>query len=234
MSERRREEGVMKALPARRSRCREESGRQIGRPGRARRMAALNVSAPRANGVLPGTAEGRSLWGVRSSRGGGGGSVGVDDCLGRGRGRAFEAADGAVAGGRTGRNNTARFVGRRSMLRHTLERAERLGGAERMVVVVAKHHEPHVWSAWTSVTWRQLSRSRGTAGRRPGLSAADLHRRERWWSDGGDPAVGPFRAPGGGLLAAIRRAVRAVRCLPGSCYAGRAAGYGGDGIWLGQ
>ena len=35
------------------------------------------------------------------------------------------------------------FVGRRSMLQHTLGRAESLSGAGRMLVVVANHHEPH-------------------------------------------------------------------------------------------
>ena len=37
------------------------------------------------------------------------------------------------------------FVGDRSMLRHTLDRAERLAGSDRMLVVVAGHHEPHAW-----------------------------------------------------------------------------------------
>lgn len=37
------------------------------------------------------------------------------------------------------------FVGRQSMLRHTLDRAERLTGIECTLVVVARHHEPQVW-----------------------------------------------------------------------------------------
>lgn len=37
------------------------------------------------------------------------------------------------------------FVGNYSMLRHTLDRAERLTGVERTLVVVASHHEPKVW-----------------------------------------------------------------------------------------
>lgn len=41
------------------------------------------------------------------------------------------------------------FVGDRSMLRHTLDRAERLTGADRMLVVVANHHEPRAWDRLT-------------------------------------------------------------------------------------
>lgn len=37
------------------------------------------------------------------------------------------------------------FVGSHSMLRHTLDRAERLTGVDRTLVVVASHHEPQVW-----------------------------------------------------------------------------------------
>lgn len=37
------------------------------------------------------------------------------------------------------------FVGSRSMLQHTLDRAESLSGAERLLVVVASHHEPRIW-----------------------------------------------------------------------------------------
>jgi hypothetical protein len=37
------------------------------------------------------------------------------------------------------------FVGSRSMLRHTLDRAERLTGVERTLVVVARQHEPRLW-----------------------------------------------------------------------------------------
>ncbi len=37
------------------------------------------------------------------------------------------------------------FVGSHSMLRHTLDRAERLTGVERTLVVVASHHEPRHW-----------------------------------------------------------------------------------------
>ncbi len=37
------------------------------------------------------------------------------------------------------------FVGSHSMLRHTLDRAERLTGVERTLVVVASHHQPQLW-----------------------------------------------------------------------------------------
>jgi len=37
------------------------------------------------------------------------------------------------------------FIGSHSMLRHTLDRAERLTGVERTLVVVASHHEPRLW-----------------------------------------------------------------------------------------
>lgn len=108
------------------------------------------------------------------------------------------------------------FVGRRSMLRHTLERAERLGGGERMVVVVAKHHEPHIWDRLDEHHLEAIIAQPGNRGTAAGIYLPLTYIGAR--DSGATVVILPsdhFVLPEEAFLAAIRRAVRAVRCLPG-------------------
>lgn len=58
------------------------------------------------------------------------------------------------------------FVGNRSMLQHTVERAEQLSGIERMLIVVAEHHSPHALDSLTAAHMERVilqPRNRDTA-----------------------------------------------------------------------
>jgi mannose-1-phosphate guanylyltransferase len=61
------------------------------------------------------------------------------------------------------------FVGRRSMLQHTLDRAVRLSGADRTLVVVAKQHAPDVWQHLDKVHWQQTLLQPRNCGTAPGI-----------------------------------------------------------------
>ncbi len=107
------------------------------------------------------------------------------------------------------------FVGSHSMLRHTLDRAERLTGVERTFVVVASHHEPRHWDRLESHHEEAIiaqPRNRDTA---PGIFLPLTYIRAR------DPEAtvvilpsDHFVHPQETFLAAIRRAVQAAQCQP--------------------
>lgn len=107
------------------------------------------------------------------------------------------------------------FVGSHSMLRHTLDRAERLTGVERTLVVVASHHEPRQWDRLESHHDEAIiaqPRNRDTA---PGIFLPLTYIRAR------DPEAtvvilpsDHFVHPQETFLAAIRRAIQAAQCQP--------------------
>ena len=61
------------------------------------------------------------------------------------------------------------FVGNRSMLQHTLDRAMVLSGINRTLVVVAKHHAPDVWSHLENIHWEQTILQPRNCGTGPGI-----------------------------------------------------------------
>lgn len=107
------------------------------------------------------------------------------------------------------------FVGRRSMLQHTLDRAKDLAGVGRRMLVVASHHGPFVWELPTAPETGTIiaqPRNRGTAA---GIYLPLTHIGAR------DPdatvAILPsdhFIFPEEKFTAAVRRAVRAAQQLP--------------------
>lgn len=107
------------------------------------------------------------------------------------------------------------FSGSHSMLHHTLERAERLTGVERTLVVVASHHEPRHWDRLASRHNKAIiaqPRNRDTA---PGIFMPLTYIRER------DPEAtvvilpsDHFAHPQDAFLSSIRRAVRAAEIQP--------------------
>lgn len=107
------------------------------------------------------------------------------------------------------------FVGSHSMLRHTLDRAERLTGVERTLVVVASHHEPRHWDRLEShhdEAFIAQPRNRDTA---PGIFLPLTYIGAR------DPEAtvvilpsDHFVHPHDAFLSTIRRAVRAAQGQP--------------------
>lgn len=107
------------------------------------------------------------------------------------------------------------FVGSHSMLRHTLDRAERLTGVERTLVVVASHHEPRHWDRLESHHDEAIiaqPRNRDTA---PGIFLPLAYIGAR------DPEAtvvilpsDHFVHPQDAFLSTIRRAVRAAQGQP--------------------
>lgn len=107
------------------------------------------------------------------------------------------------------------FVGSHSMLRHTLDRAERITGVERTLVVVASHHEPQVWDRLAPRHEEAIiaqPRNRDTAA---GVFLPLAHIGAR------DPEAtviilpsDHFVHPQEAFLTAIGRAVRAAQCQP--------------------
>lgn len=107
------------------------------------------------------------------------------------------------------------FVGRRSMLQHTLDRAMCLSGTERTLVVVAKHQAPDVWEHLHEHHWEQTILQPTNRDTAPGifLPLACLHAR--------DPEAvvvilpsDHFVFPEQGFLAAVGRTIRVARRLP--------------------
>jgi mannose-1-phosphate guanylyltransferase len=61
------------------------------------------------------------------------------------------------------------FVGQRSMLQHTLDRAVMLSGADRSLVVVARQHAPDVWKHLNRIHWGQTILQPRNCGTAPGI-----------------------------------------------------------------
>ncbi len=61
------------------------------------------------------------------------------------------------------------FVGNRSMLQHTLDRAVVLSGMDRTLVVVARQHAPDVWNRLESIHWEQTVLQPRNCGTAPGI-----------------------------------------------------------------
>lgn len=67
------------------------------------------------------------------------------------------------------------FVGSRSMLQHTLDRAVSLAGAERTLLVVARHHAPEVWGQLDRIHWAQTILQPRNCGTAPGIYLPLVH-----------------------------------------------------------
>ncbi len=104
------------------------------------------------------------------------------------------------------------FVGRRSMLRHTLDRAERLSGAERVRVVVARHHE---WGAWDDLDGYDRKAVIAQPDNRDTAAGVFLPLTYVGARDAGATVVilpsDHFVYPEGAFVAAVRRAVGAAQ-----------------------
>lgn len=108
-----------------------------------------------------------------------------------------------------------RFLGQRSMLQHTLERAALLSGAERTMIVAAAHHAPELWEH-VDVEYRKQTilqpRNCGTA---PGVFLPLAH---IYLSEPDATVVilpsDHFVFPPDAFLAAARRAVLAAEQQP--------------------
>jgi len=61
------------------------------------------------------------------------------------------------------------FVGNRSMLQHTLDRAVVVSGTDRTLVVVARQHAPDVWDHLDKVHWEQTILQPRNCGTAPGI-----------------------------------------------------------------
>lgn len=61
------------------------------------------------------------------------------------------------------------FVGNRSMLQHTLDRAVVLSGTDRTLVVVARQHAPEVWDHLEKIHWEQTILQPRNCGTGPGI-----------------------------------------------------------------
>lgn len=106
------------------------------------------------------------------------------------------------------------FVGRRSMLQHTLDRAACFSGTDRTLVVVARHHAPDVWEHLPEHHWEKTLLQPSNRDTAPGifLPLAHIHAR--------DPEAvalilpsDHFVFPEQGFLAAVGRTIRAAHRL---------------------
>jgi mannose-1-phosphate guanylyltransferase len=61
------------------------------------------------------------------------------------------------------------FVGNRSMLQHTLDRAVVVSGTDRTLVVVARQHAPDVWDHLDKIHWEQTILQPRNCGTAPGI-----------------------------------------------------------------
>ncbi len=107
------------------------------------------------------------------------------------------------------------FVGRRSMLQHTLDRAMCFSGPDRTLVVVAKHHAPDVWEHLHEHHWEQTILQPTNRDTAPGifLPLAHIHTRD----PEGVVVILPsdhFVFPEQGFLTAVGRTIRAAHRLP--------------------
>jgi len=107
------------------------------------------------------------------------------------------------------------FVGRRSMVEHTLARAMYLSGVDRTVVVVAKQHVPEVWQHLHHGVWSRTLLQPHNRDTAPGIFLPLAHIRAR------DPeavvVIFPsdhFVFPELPFLGVVRTMVRAAQRLP--------------------
>lgn len=107
------------------------------------------------------------------------------------------------------------FVGRRSMVQHTLDRAVCFSGTDRTLVVVGKHHAPDVWEHLPEHHWEKTILQPSNRDTAPGifLPLAHVHARDP------DAVVvilpsDHFVFPEQGFLAAVGRTIRAAHRLP--------------------
>ncbi len=107
------------------------------------------------------------------------------------------------------------FVGQRSMLQHTLDRAVVLSGTNRTLVVVARQHAPEVWEHLDESHWEQTILQPRNCGTAPGLFLPLAHIYMK------DPEAivlilpsDHFVFPEAGFLKALQRVVATANRLP--------------------
>ena len=107
------------------------------------------------------------------------------------------------------------FVGQRSMLQHTLDRAVVLSGADRTLVVVARQHAPEVWDHLDKIHWEQTILQPRNCGTAPGIFLPLVHIYLK------DPEAivlilpsDHFVFPEAGFLTALQRVVATAHRLP--------------------
>jgi mannose-1-phosphate guanylyltransferase len=107
------------------------------------------------------------------------------------------------------------FVGNRSMLQHTLDRAVVLSGTERTLVVVARQHAPEVWEHLDKIHWEQTILQPRNCGTGPGIFLPLAHIYLK------DPEAmvlilpsDHFVFPEASFLTALQRVVATARRLP--------------------
>lgn len=107
------------------------------------------------------------------------------------------------------------FVGHRSMLQHTLDRAVQLTGTERTLVVVAKQHAPAIWEHLPQAYWSQTILQPRNCGTAPGILLPLSHIRVK--DPGAVVVILPsdhFVFPEAAFVTAVERVARAAHRLP--------------------
>ncbi len=107
------------------------------------------------------------------------------------------------------------FIGRRSMLQHTLDRAARLSKRQRIYIVAAHHHAPEVWAHLESENSSRTILQPRNCGTAPGVFLPLTH----IYSQSPDAVVVLFPSdhfvfPERTFLAAVRRAAQAAQHQP--------------------
>ncbi len=107
------------------------------------------------------------------------------------------------------------FVGNRSMLQHTLDRAVVFSGTDRTLVVVARQHAPDVWEHLDKIHWEQTILQPRNCGTGPGIFLPLAH----IYLKNPEAIVlilpsDHFVFPEAGFLAALQRVVATARRLP--------------------
>jgi mannose-1-phosphate guanylyltransferase len=107
------------------------------------------------------------------------------------------------------------FVGNRSMLQHTLDRAVVVSGTDRTLVVVARQHAPEVWEHLDKIHWEQTILQPRNCGTAPGIFLPLAHIYLK------DPEAmvlilpsDHFVFPEASFLTALQRVVATARRLP--------------------
>lgn len=107
------------------------------------------------------------------------------------------------------------FVGQRSMLQHTLDRAVVLSGTDRTLVVVARQHAPEVWDHLDKIHWEQTILQPRNCGTGPGIFLPLAHIYSK------DPEAivlilpsDHFVFPEAGFLTALQQVVTTAGRLP--------------------
>jgi mannose-1-phosphate guanylyltransferase len=163
-------------------------------------LATTNVPANRVN-VAHTTSEQSSLhtWSI---------------VLAGGEGERLRALTKRWLGGHRPKQYCA-FVGQRSMLQHTLDRAIVLSGTDRTLVVVARQHAPEVWDHLDIIHWEQTILQPRNCGTAPGIFLPLAHIYMK------DPEAivlilpsDHFVFPEAGFLTALQRVVATAHRLP--------------------